>query len=247
LSYLRFVWPLLLSGCAAVTVPPDGVPSNRVAPFSANSVDAELPVGWQPWIITRAKKPTVYDLVRSPEGGRVVLHAIADGSASGLMQPLTIDPAEFPIIAWQWRVIDLIVGADNQDRYSDDSPLRLMLFFDGDRTTLPFREQMLMETAGLLTGQKVPFATLVYVWENRFPVGTVLPNAHTQQVKLVVAGSGRDRLGAWHSFERNFVKDYRRAFGSEPGRLAGVGIMTDTDNTGESIEAFYGDIVLRRR
>ena len=29
-------------------------------------------------------------------------------------------------------------------------------------------------------------------------------------------------------------------------RLIGIGIMTDTDNTGESVEAFYGDIVLKR-
>jgi 5S rRNA maturation endonuclease (ribonuclease M5) len=28
--------------------------------------------------------------------------------------------------------------------------------------------------------------------------------------------------------------------------LIGVGIMTDTDNTGERIEAFYGDIELKR-
>jgi hypothetical protein len=46
--------------------------------------------------------------------------------------------------------------------------------------------------------------------------------------------------------ERNYVSDYRRAFGQEPS-LVGIGIMTDTDNTGESVEAFYGDIELRSR
>jgi hypothetical protein len=123
--------------------------------------------------------------------------------------------------------------------------VRLILFFDGDRSQLSMKEQMLMETAQLLTGQEVPFATLMYVWENRFGQETVLRNTFTDQVKMIVVGTGRDRIGTWKAFERNYVEDYRRAFGHAPGRLVGVGIMTDTDNTGESVEAYYGDIVLR--
>jgi hypothetical protein len=122
-----------------------------------------------------------------------------------------------------------------------------MLFFDGDRAALPLKEKMLMETARVLTGHELPYATLMYVWENRLPTGTVLRSSYTAQVKMVVVGTGRDRIGSWRTFERNYVDDYRRAFGSAPGRLVGVGIMTDTDNTGESVEAFYGDIELRSR
>mgnify|MGYP001611254735 FL=1 len=29
--------------------------------------------------------------------------------------------------------------------------------------------------------------------------------------------------------------------------ISGVAIMTDTDNTGESAEAYYGDIVFKKR
>jgi hypothetical protein len=236
---------LLIAACGTVSVPTGGEPATVITPFSLNSPDAALPAGWQTWVINRAKKETAYDLVRESGSGTVVLHAVSNSSASGLMQRLDIDPSSRPIVAWRWRVADLIIGADNQDRYSEDSPVRLMLFFDGDRTALPFREQMLMETAELLSGQQVPFATLIYVWENRFPVDTVLANSFSGQIKLVVADSGADRLGRWHALERNYVGDYQRAFGKPPGRLVGVGIMTDTDNTGESIEAFYGDIELR--
>jgi hypothetical protein len=99
----------------------------------------------------------------------------------------------------------------------------------------------------MLSGQVMPYATLMYVWENRLPVDTIISNAFSGQIKLVVAGSGpKAGLGRWRSFERNYVDDYRRAFGATPGRLIGVGIMTDTDNTGERIEAFYGDIALKR-
>jgi hypothetical protein len=234
---------VLLAGCTSV--PPDGAPLPDVQAFSRNAPGDGLPRGWQPWIVNRTKTPTVYQLVTDASTGRVVLRAVAERSASGLKQRVDVHPPERPVIAWRWRVVDLIAAADNQDRYSEDAPARLMLFFDGDRSQLSVREQMLMETAHLLTGQELPFATLMYVWENRFAPETVLRNTYTDQVKMIVVGTGRDRIGTWKAFQRNYLEDYRRAFGHEPGRLVGVGIMTDTDNTGESVEAFYGDIVLR--
>jgi hypothetical protein len=61
-----------------------------------------------------------------------------------------------------------------------------------------------------------------------------------------VAASGPEGLGQWRHFTRNIVEDYERAFGEKPGRLIGVGVLTDTDNTGETVEAWYGDIRLQR-
>jgi hypothetical protein len=236
---------LLLAGCAAPPVAEK--PVAAIAPFSAGAGTGGLPRGWQPLIISRTKAPTTYRLVRDPDSQHTVLQATADAAASGLRQRLDVDSASWPVVRWRWRVIDLIVGADNQDRYSEDSPVRLMLFFDGDKSALPLKEKLLMETARLVTGEDPPFATLMYLWENRFPVDTILTNVFTAQVRMYVAGSGPDvALGQWKVFERNYVDDYRRAFGAPPGRLIGVGIMTDTDNTGERIEAYYGDIELRR-
>jgi hypothetical protein len=98
----------LLSGC--VTAPPaPEVPSRAITPFSSNSPDLALPQGWKPWIINRVKSETVYDLVRDPVTGKVVLHAISDRSASGLRQLLDVDPALQPVIAWRWRIVDLVV------------------------------------------------------------------------------------------------------------------------------------------
>jgi hypothetical protein len=237
---------LLLAGCVAAP-PVREIPARDISAFSANSPDDELPHGWRPWVINRVKAETVYDLVRDTQTGGVVLHAVSDRSASGLRQLLDVDPEQRPFIFWRWRIVDLVVSADNQDRYSEDAPARLMLFFDGDRNSLPLNEKMLTETARVLTGHELPYATLMYIWENRFPPGTVLTSSYTGQVKMVVVGTGQHRVGTWYSFERNYVNDYRRAFGSAPGRLVGVGIMTDTDNTGESVETFYGDIELRSR
>ncbi|MCC7115602.1 MAG: DUF3047 domain-containing protein, partial [Burkholderiales bacterium] len=40
--------------------------------------------------------------------------------------------------------------------------------------------------------------------------------------------------------------DWRAAFGGEAPPIAGIAIMTDTDNTGETARSWYGDIALRR-
>ncbi len=234
---------VLVAGCATTESPPPVFAD--VQPFSANRPGTDLPRGWRPWIINRSKTPTSYDLVVDPATQGIVLHAIADKAASGLKQRLDVDAAQRPVVQWRWRVTQLIEGADNTDRDAEDSPVRLMLFFDGDKSRLPAAEQVKFDLARMLTGQDVPYATLMYIWENRQPVGHVIGSSHTSRVKMVVAGSGTDRLGLWKLLERDYAADFRRAFGEAPGRLVGIGILTDTDNTGGRIEAFYGDIRLR--
>ncbi|MFN7887694.1 MAG: DUF3047 domain-containing protein, partial [Betaproteobacteria bacterium] len=95
-------------------------PTDTVASFSTAEPGAALPRGWHRWIITPAKRPTRYDLVRDPLNGQVVLHAVADNAATGLRQRLDVDPATAPVVRWQWRVVDLIDGADATDRHAED-------------------------------------------------------------------------------------------------------------------------------
>jgi Protein of unknown function (DUF3047) len=57
--------------------------------------------------------------------------------------------------------------------------------------------------------------------------------------------SGNALQGRWVEVQRNIVEDYQRAFGRMPPKIIGIGLMTDTDNTHEKTEAFYGDIVVQ--
>jgi len=233
---------VVLAGCA--TQPVEQPSFAEVTPFSRSSAGARLPLNWQSLVISRAKSPTHYETVIDPLTQRVVLRAQAKRACTGLKQRLSIDPLTRPLIAWEWRVMQLIEGADNTNRETEDSPVRLLLFFDGDRHGLPLRDQAVFDLAQFATGLAPPYATLMYIWENRQPVGTIIESSYTSQVKMIVAGSGTKMLGGWKKFERNYVEDYRLAFGRAPGRLIGVGILTDSDNTGAVVEAFYGDIRL---
>jgi len=215
-------------------------PSSNEPSLFSSGVTGTLPDGWEPLIILRTKKPTDYQLVVKQE--ETVLHARAAGASSGLMSAVSIDPHEQPWIHWKWKVANLLKNADNFERTTEDSPVRIVLGFDGDKNTLPFPDQIAFETAKVLTGQDFPYATLMYIWENRAPVGTVIPNSRSKRVQMLVAASGAEGVGEWREFKRNIVEDYEKAFGEKPGKLIGIGVLTDTDNTGETVEAWYGDI-----
>jgi len=234
---------LVLASCATLPAPEPRTPSD-VTPFSRSQVGTALPLDWQSLVISRAKQPTRYETVFDPVMQRNVLRARADRACTGLRQRVDVDPRDRPLVAWEWRVMQLIEGADNTNRYAEDSPARLLLFFDGDRRGLALRDRIALDLAQIASGATPPYATLMYIWENRQPVGTVIESSYTAQVKMIVAGSGGATLGGWQKFERNYVEDYWNAFGHAPGRLIGVGILTDSDNTGAVVEAYYGDIRL---
>ena len=242
-----------LAQAVADSMPPDGThqDSGSAAPaelpkqvpaFSVAMPGSKLPPGWEPWIIHPQKKRTAYEILS--DSGVGVLKADAEESASGLLAKVDVDPRSKPVLEWRWRADGLVPGADNTDGTLEDSPVRVVLAFEGDKDALPVRDRMFFERVKLFTGRDMPYATLMYIWENRLPVGTVLSNPHTGRVQKVVVASGAAGLKKWHMHRRDYVADYVRAFGKPPGKLVGVAVMTDTDNTRSSVVAYYGDIRL---
>jgi len=211
-------------------------------PFSAGKPGDAIPLPWERVKLSDRKKPTAYSLVE--DGGVVVLHARAVGAASGLAQFTVFDIRNAPILEWRWRVSSLIEGADNHAAATEDSPVRLLLAFDGDKSKLPLVDRTVFFLSEKLSGRQLPYALLEYIWVNRGAVGDVILHPYTKRVRMIAAASGPGGVGRWHTLRRNVVDDFRRAFGEEPGRLTGVGVLTDTDNTGGSVEAWYGDIRL---
>ncbi len=240
---------IILAACASrAPVQVSDKPTTLVL-FSEAGVGNKLPPGWVGWIIHPGKKRTEYDMVSDrvelADGStreQIVLRAQADGSASGLKQRIDQDIQAQPLLRWQWKTVQLIQQADATSRYDDDSPVRIIVSFDGDKSKLSGKDRLFMEKAKLIAGQDVPYATLMYIWENRLPVGQVIPNAYTNRIKKIVAQSGAEGVGRWHMLERNVLEDYQRAFGEPPGKLLGIGVMTDTDNTKSRALSYYGDI-----
>ncbi|SPA26804.1 conserved hypothetical protein; putative exported protein; putative lipoprotein [Cupriavidus taiwanensis] len=208
--------------------------------FSVSPRGNRLPVGWQPWTINRNKTPTTYSMAEVDQ--RVVVHAKADSSASGLYVPLRERDAG--MLRWTWKTSGIIRNADNSHGPREDSPLRLFVAFDGDKGALPLKDQLMYEMARLTTGREMPYATLMYIWGGQRAEGAVVKNPHTDRVRMIVVDSGMKHANEWRCHERDLRADYRKAFGTDPGRVIAVGIMTDTDNTKSKAEAWYGDIAL---
>lgn len=217
-----------------VPAPPDPTP------FSMAAVLDVLPAGWKPFRLNRFKKTTDYRLV--PFAGTVAMQAIADASASGLLFETVADLHKYPWLIWKWKVPALNEKADNTLQQVEDSPARIIVVFAGGRDELTAAEQMNYDLAKAISGNELPYATIMYIWENRLPVGAIIPHHFTTRIKMIVAGSGREDLGVWHEERVNVLEDYRRAFGEEPPNVRAVGIMSDSDNTGERTVAYYGDI-----
>src|SRR4029434_264521 len=125
------------------------------------------------------------------------MNAKAYTSASGLVQDVKLDVKNAPMIEFRWKISKLIEGADNAVASKEDSPVRVSLGFEGDRSILTSSEKTKSSLAKTATGREIPYAQLVYVWANQYPVGSVIPNPHTKRVQFVVARSGDADVGKW--------------------------------------------------
>jgi hypothetical protein len=56
-------------------------------------------------------------------------------------------------LGFSWKVPKMITGADMTQRDSDDSPVRVVLAFEGDRSNFSAKNAMLSELALALTGE----------------------------------------------------------------------------------------------
>ena len=236
---------LLASTEVVATMARAGGERIEIARFSRREPGDPLPDFWESYIIRPSKPRTAYQLVRVD--GAVCLQAEADRSASGKVRRIRIEPHAYPLLEWRWRVGNLIAGADKRVASRDDSPARLIVSFHGDAGRLDFENRVQFRLARAISGQALPYATLMYVWSNELPVGTVVVNPHTDRVRSIVVDSGAGGVGEWRAYRRNLLEDYRKVFGEEPWDIVAVGLMTDSGDDGSRRRAFYGDITFRER
>lgn len=238
LQHIGLCLSLGLAGCAyhagspvgsAVTSPP--------AHWTARDMAA--------WQAVKLPGKQATEFVVQQQSSRVVLEANAQSSSSMLRQKLRVTPDKLGNLQFSWQVPALISAADVGRRESDDSPARLVLAFDGDRSTFSAQNALMNELSMALMGEPMPYATLMYIWCNKRPVGTVVVNPRTDRIRKLVVASGPNQLNQWLYFDRDIRSDFQLAFGEAPGTLLGIGVMTDSDNTQSNAMAWYGDIALR--
>ena len=239
---MRVLQGIVLSCMALGCATAGAVGAAAAAPCAARSLGFDLKeAGWKHQPMSKLKRDTVYTVVQDGNRGGV-LRASADRSASLYVAPLKPASRTPMTLSWEWKTDALVPGADNRDKGREDAPLRVLVAFDGDPATLPEEERTRFRRAENLSGRAPPYAVVMYIWTDQVPVGSVIPSAHTSQVKMLAVASGPGGLGNWQKVQRNLADDYRRAYGAEPGPVLGIAVMTDTDNTGTKAVGEYAGI-----
>lgn len=228
---------LLLGACAHL--PATGVATSPWA--SQSSIPGVAPPEWQHRAFP-GKAPTRFAYERHE--GRDALRVLADASASMVRKQVRIAPEQLGRVRFSWKVPALIERADLAMRDGDDAPVRIVLAFEGDRSRFTPRDTALAELMRTVTGEEMPYATLMYTWCNRRPAGSIVRSPRTDRVRTLVVESGPARLNDWLEYERDIRADYERAFGEPPGALVGIAVMSDSDNTRSRTQAWYGPVRL---
>jgi hypothetical protein len=209
---------------------------------TASPTPATTPVP-APWTLVKLNdklKPTAYQLVNWD--GVAAIEARADHSMALLARPLNVSLASAPVLCWRWRVDAPLKQADMRSKQGDDYAARLYVTFRAAPGSLSLGTRTKLALARSLFGNQVPDAAINYVWDNRQPIGTRMPNAYTDRAHMWVLRTGASQAGQWVTERRNIGADARTVFGELPLTPLQLAVASDTDNTGESARAGFADL-----
>lgn len=248
-SYLCFSTLLALFLCAfwaPVASAQTLAKAVALTPFSSASGN-QPPAPWRVVGVPGGKIPLTNYAIADMDA-RKVLRVQASQSYGNLVHDLPAVQLEPGVrLRWRWQLDEPLRNADLRRKEGDDSPLKVCALFDMPLDKLGLIERNLLRIARGVSGEKLPSATLCYVWDTKLATGTLLPNAYTARVRLIVVNSGEQRLGQWVAHERDLAADFKRAFGPESDvlpPLQAVLVGGDADNTGGQSLGWVGDVTL---
>ncbi|XVJ68784.1 MAG: DUF3047 domain-containing protein [Rhizobacter sp.] len=240
--YAAIVVLVQLAGCATSTPEPASAIGPAAVERSAQPA-ASTDSGFEGWTHKRlpGKRATNYQLMQLD--GRWAVRADAQAAVSLFRRDVRVEPEDLGSIEFAWRVQAMLDSADLTQRSREDAPVRLLLAFEGDRNNFSAKNRMLSELSQTFTGEPLPYATLMYVWDAQASVGSIISaGSGTDRIRKLVLDSGATHVKTWRTHVRDIGQDYRVVFGEEPGALIGVALMTDSDNTRARAQAWYGPV-----
>ena len=201
-----------------------------------------------PWHVLglpqQTKPLTRYSVL--PLDGQRVLRVEAQASYGNLVHPVLEHP-NAQRLSWRWRVDEANPGADLRRKDGDDSALKVCALFDLPTAAVPFVERQVLRIARLRSGEILPAASVCYVWDAKLPPGTVLDNAYSRRIRMIVLRGPEAGLHSWHSEQRDVGADFLRLFADEAQTvppLVGIAIAGDADNTLARSLAYLASITL---
>jgi hypothetical protein len=206
-------------------------------------VGPSAPAPWHVAGLPMQSKPyTRFSIVQID--GKRVLRLDADRSYGNLVHPLA--PGEAGrFLSWRWRVDVPNDRANLRLSGGDDSAAEVCVMFDLPLEAVPFIDRQVVRLGRAHSAELLPTATVCYVWDAHFPIGTVLDNAFTRRIRMIVLRGAGTPLATWRSERRDVHADFLRLFGDEASEvpaILGVGVGADADSTQSRSLAYVADL-----
>jgi hypothetical protein len=176
-----------------------------------------------------------------------VLRVATDQSWGTLAHPSSEVVKPDSRLKWRWRLDQALAKSDLRAKASDDGALKVCLSFDMPFENIPAGERTLIRLVQFFTKEKIPTATLCYLWGGKEPIGYEQASLITNRVRYVVLANESSPLKTWQSAERNIHADFLKAFGHESPTtpaLTAIIIGADSDNTAGSSLGYVSDVQL---
>jgi hypothetical protein len=156
------------------------------------------------------------------EGGNRFLRARSENRGTHIGLEYVFDPKKLRHLNWRWRVQALPMGADERMAERHDAAAQVYVVFDN---------------------QYWP-RIIKFIWSTALPVGSRFTNPLYGRGRVVVLRSGPPGQSGWHEESVDFYLEYKKFFGSEPGLVQGIGLLTSSDSTKSMAAADYDDFTL---
>lgn len=218
--------------------------ADGLVPWDAGSGATPAP----PWHVAglplQTKPFTRFDIVELD--GKRVLRVEADRSYGNLVQRLPAGE-DGHTLRWRWRVDIPNPHANLRRRSGDDTAAEVCVMFDLPLQALSFVDRQMVRLARQHSAELLPTAAVCYVWDSQLAAGTVLDNAFTRRIRMIVLRGPETPLQTWRSEQRDVRADFLRLFADEATEMPpiiGIGIGADADNTQTRTLSFIADLAL---
>ena len=220
---MRFV-ALALVACAAFALLASGsvsigFPVGLVVLNTSTLQSGQLPEGWR--LKVNRGTPDIAT-VASPAG--TVIRLKSDRASFALERSMDLDPAQYPVLSWTWKVTRLPEGGDFRRSRTDDQAAQVLVAFS-DRHILS------------------------YVWDTSAPKGAVQTTSLLPLIRIaaMVCRSGMAEANQWLSESRDLAHDYEAAFGGPVQRIKGIRLQINSQHTGTRAESYFGEVAFREK
>ena len=195
-----------------------GSQNQVVADFSRGVDGKGVPSGWQ--LKERIGKAN-FSVIR--DDGKHALRLRSDDASFAFQKPLKVNPRDYPVLSWKWKVTELPEGGDLRNSRTNDQAAQIFIAFSSRKIIL-------------------------YIWDTTAPQGLITKAwaPFFLTVKAIVVRSGPAEAGKWITETRSAYDDYKKLFGKEPPAVAGVRIQINSHHTETLGESFFADMMFKK-